>query len=193
MPQWRRNSTKSSTQSPLCHAGAAPLAAASPCSGRPAAPPPAASPLAASALPVLAAPARLRARTDCARSKACFTAGTRTWSAIGMGQSESSEALTHRISCPSAPRTSPDHRSTATNRGISKCTLALLFLIDANVRGVSASAWMSMPNSSRNSRESASSGDSPSSTLPPGNSHCPAIDFPCGLCAKSTRGSSPPP
>src|SRR6185369_11286525 len=47
-----------------------------------------------------------------------------------------------------------------------------------------------MPSSSRSSRTSASSGVSPGSTLPPGNSHSPAIDLPSGRCAISTRPST---
>src|SRR4029079_6998456 len=44
-------------------------------------------------------------------------------------------------------------------------------------------------SSSRNSRIRVSSGRSPFSTLPPGNSQRPAIDLPCGLCAINTRPS----
>src|SRR5437870_2629176 len=47
-----------------------------------------------------------------------------------------------------------------------------------------------MPNSSLSSRISAASGVSPALTLPPGNSHNPAIDFPGGRWASSTRPSA---
>ena len=48
----------------------------------------------------------------------------------------------------------------------------------------------------RSSRTSAASGVSPGSTLPPGNSHSPAIGLPGGRCCTSTRPSrrsAPPP
>src|SRR6516225_4017131 len=47
-----------------------------------------------------------------------------------------------------------------------------------------------MPSSSASSRMSAASGVSPVATLPPGNSHRPAIDFPAGRWASSTRPSA---
>src|SRR6516165_5368428 len=47
-----------------------------------------------------------------------------------------------------------------------------------------------MPSSSASSRISAASGVSPASTLPPGNSHSPAIDLPGGRWASSTRPSA---
>src|SRR3954470_16758115 len=47
-----------------------------------------------------------------------------------------------------------------------------------------------MPSSSCSSRTSACSGVSPASTLPPGNSHSPAIDLPAGRCAISRRPST---
>src|SRR6516225_4998332 len=46
-----------------------------------------------------------------------------------------------------------------------------------------------MPSSSASSRISTASGVSPVSTLPPGNSHSPAIDLPAGRWASSTRPS----
>src|SRR5215472_3669896 len=46
-----------------------------------------------------------------------------------------------------------------------------------------------MPSSSASSRINAASGVSPASILPPGNSHRPAIDFPAGRWASSTRPS----
>src|SRR6516162_10115997 len=46
-----------------------------------------------------------------------------------------------------------------------------------------------MPSSSASSRISAASGVSPALTLPPGNSHRPAIDLPAGRSASSTRPS----
>src|SRR6185437_2977470 len=46
-----------------------------------------------------------------------------------------------------------------------------------------------MSSSSLSSRMSAASGASPGCTLPPGNSHNPAIDLPAGRCASSTRPS----
>src|SRR5713101_3698093 len=46
-----------------------------------------------------------------------------------------------------------------------------------------------MPSSSLSSRMSAASGASPGWTLPPGNSHNPAIILPAGRCASSTRPS----
>src|ERR1700704_879902 len=47
-----------------------------------------------------------------------------------------------------------------------------------------------MPSSSRSSRIRLCSGRSPGSTLPPGNSHRPAIDLPAGRSAISTRPSA---
>src|SRR5262245_31688127 len=47
-----------------------------------------------------------------------------------------------------------------------------------------------MPSASRSSRTSASAGVSPASTLPPGNSHSPAIDLPSGRWAIRTRPST---
>src|SRR6516165_3599493 len=47
-----------------------------------------------------------------------------------------------------------------------------------------------MPISSASSRISAASGVSPALTLPPGNSHNPAIDLPAGRSASSTRPSA---
>src|SRR6266446_7270206 len=47
-----------------------------------------------------------------------------------------------------------------------------------------------MPSSSLSSRMSAASGVSPSWTLPPGNSHSPAIDLPSGRSASRTRPST---
>src|SRR6516164_4395939 len=47
-----------------------------------------------------------------------------------------------------------------------------------------------MPSSSASSRISVASGVSPASTLPPGNSHSPAIDLPGGRWASSTRPSA---
>ena len=47
-----------------------------------------------------------------------------------------------------------------------------------------------MPSSSFSSRISVSSGRSPASTLPPGNSQRPAIDLPAGRSASSTRPSA---
>src|SRR5260370_40971158 len=47
-----------------------------------------------------------------------------------------------------------------------------------------------MPSSSLSSRIKLCSGRSPGSTLPPGNSHRPAIAFPAGRCAISTRPSA---
>src|SRR5437879_1955867 len=44
-----------------------------------------------------------------------------------------------------------------------------------------------MPISSWSSRIRVASGRSPGSTLPPGNSHRPAIALPCGRCAIRTR------
>src|SRR5512145_653360 len=49
---------------------------------------------------------------------------------------------------------------------------------------------MSMPSSSWSSRPSATSGASPSRTLPPGNSHSPAMGLPGGRRARSTRPST---
>src|SRR5215469_10387764 len=46
-----------------------------------------------------------------------------------------------------------------------------------------------MPSSSASSRISAASGVSPGLTLPPGNSHSPAIDLPGGRCASRRRPS----
>src|SRR6516162_4968916 len=46
-----------------------------------------------------------------------------------------------------------------------------------------------MPSSSASSRISAASGVSPGFTLPPGNSHSPAIDLPGGRWASRTRPS----
>src|SRR6516225_6862783 len=47
-----------------------------------------------------------------------------------------------------------------------------------------------MPSSSASSRMSAASGVSPALTLPPGNSHRPAIDLPAGRSASRTRPSA---
>src|SRR5262249_38742527 len=47
-----------------------------------------------------------------------------------------------------------------------------------------------IPNSSFSSRISVSSGRSPGSTLPPGNSHNPAIALPVGRCANRMRPST---
>src|ERR1700757_3473563 len=47
-----------------------------------------------------------------------------------------------------------------------------------------------MPSSSASSRIKAVSGVSPGSTLPPGNSHSPAIGLPAGRWASSTRPSA---
>src|ERR1700745_1172904 len=46
-----------------------------------------------------------------------------------------------------------------------------------------------MPSSSASSRIRAASGVSPGPTLPPGNSHNPAIVLPAGRCASNTRPS----
>src|SRR5271169_1012339 len=47
-----------------------------------------------------------------------------------------------------------------------------------------------MPSSSASSRINAASGVSPALTLPPGNSHKPAIDLSAGRSASSTRPSA---
>src|SRR5262245_12202042 len=49
---------------------------------------------------------------------------------------------------------------------------------------------MTIPSSSRSSRTTASSGASPASILPPGNSHSPASDRPSGRLASSILPSA---
>src|SRR6185312_8522644 len=61
---------------------------------------------------------------------------------------------------------------------------------EAKLSGARQDSCVSMPSSSRSSRISAASGLSPSFTLPPGNSHSPAIALPSGRWASSTRPSA---
>src|SRR5215472_6194498 len=63
-------------------------------------------------------------------------------------------------------------------------------MCDAKVNGARQLAVTSIPSSSASSRISAASGVSPALTLPPGNSHNPAIDLPAGRSASSTRPSA---
>src|SRR6202008_890974 len=58
------------------------------------------------------------------------------------------------------------------------------------VNGARQLAATSMPSSSASSRISAASGVSPALTLPPGNSHNPAIDLPAGRPPSSPRPSA---
>src|SRR6266403_3491504 len=58
------------------------------------------------------------------------------------------------------------------------------------MKGARQLAATSMPSSSSSSRMRAASGVSPAWTLPPGNSHKPAIDLPSGRCARRTLPST---
>src|SRR4029077_8906722 len=58
------------------------------------------------------------------------------------------------------------------------------------MKGARQLAATSMPSSSASSRMRAASGVSPAWTLPPGNSHSPAIDFPAGRWARRTLPST---
>src|SRR5687767_5412654 len=65
-----------------------------------------------------------------------------------------------------------------------------VYRCEAKVKGARQLSAVSTPSSSLSSRMRAASGASPSWTLPPGNSHRPAMDLPSGRRARRTRPSA---